>query len=119
MTPIEILLIIVLAIVVLFLVYFFLRGSTGRVSISRPVESRVDEYLDRKFERMIEEWSLVRRPALQAFKRERNEVLDRDEQRIHDLKQIESEMNATLQELEGRLNALEETLGSKESPGRW
>lgn len=119
MTPIEIALIVVLAFIVLFLVYFFLRGSTGKVSLSRPVESRVDEYLDRRFERMIEEWSLVRRPALQSFKRERNEALDRDEQQIQNLKEFEHEMNATLQELEGRLNALEETLGSKESPGRW
>ena len=115
MTTIEMLLIFILAILVIFLVYYFLRGSTGKVSLSRPVESRVDEYLDRKFERIIEEWSLVRRPKLQKFKDERNEALDRDEERIQMLKTFENEMKTSITELEERLNALEDSLAAKES----
>ncbi|WP_319538584.1 hypothetical protein [uncultured Methanospirillum sp.] len=115
MTPIEILLIVILAILIIFLVYYFFRGSGGRVALSRPVESRIDEYLDRKFERFVEEWSLVRRPVLNAFKDDRNAALDRDEERIVTLKKFESEMKTTLDDLEGRLNALEDSLATEKT----
>lgn len=49
MTLIEILLIILILLVVDFLLFWFFQGSSGRVSLRRPVESRVDEYLDRRF----------------------------------------------------------------------
>ncbi|NLV26073.1 MAG: hypothetical protein GXY48_02735 [Methanomicrobiales archaeon] len=115
MTPLEIVLIIILIAVTLFLVYYFFRGSTGNLAISRPVESRVDEYLDRKFDQMIEEWSLVRKPQLQKFKDERNDLLDHDEERIQKLKEYEAEMKKNLTELEGRLDTLENTLEIKKS----
>ncbi|MFH0967186.1 MAG: hypothetical protein V1862_05845 [Methanobacteriota archaeon] len=97
----------------IYLVYYFFRGSTGKLSLSRPVESRIDEYLDRRFEHLIEEWSLVRRPRLQKFKDDRNEALDLDEARIQMLRTFENEMKTNLTELEGRLNALENTLAKK------
>ena len=115
MTPLEIVLIIILIAVTLFLVYYFFRGSTGNLAISRPVESRVDEYLDRKFDQMIEEWSLIRKPHLQKFKDERNDLLDHDEERIQKLKEYEAEMKKNLTELEGRLDTLENSLETKES----
>jgi hypothetical protein len=115
MTPVEILLIVILAILIIFLVYYFFRGSGGRIALSRPVESRVDEYLDRKFERFVEEWSLVRRPVLNSFKDDRNSALDQDEKQIVTLKKFESEMKTTLDDLEGRLNALEDSLATKKS----
>ncbi len=117
MTIIEILLIVILALVIIYLAYFFFRGAKGEISFRRPVESRVDEYLDRKFERYVEEWSLVRRPVLSRFKDERNLALDQDEERIGNLKKFESEMKSTLDELEGRLNALEDSLAA-EKPAR-
>jgi hypothetical protein len=118
MTYLEIFLIVLFALIVVFLVYFFLRGSTGKVSITRPVESRIDEYLDRRFERIIEEWSLVRRPKLQKYKEERGEDLTHDEENIRMLKRFENDMKSNLTELEVRLNALEDTLAAKESGKR-
>lgn len=115
MTLLEILLIILLVAILLYLIYYFLRGSTGKISLSRPVESRVDEYLDRKFEQMIEEWSLVRRTRLSRFTDEQNQVLNRDEARIAEMKQFESEMKVSLEELEERLDVLEKSLAAKES----
>jgi hypothetical protein len=113
MTIPEILLIILIACVVIFLVYYFFRGSTGRMAITRPVESRVDEYLDRRFERIIEEWSLIRNPQLQKFKAEQSGTLDKDEEHIRVLKNFESDMKTNLSELEARLNALEDSLAVK------
>lgn len=107
MTFLEIFLIIILIAVTLFLVYYFFRGSTGNIAITRPVESRVDEYLDRKFDHIIEEWSLVRKPQLQKFKDERSDLLDHDEERIQKLKEYEAEMKKNLIELEIRVNSLE------------
>ncbi len=118
MTIVEILLIIILAVLIIFLVYYFFRGSTGRLTLSRPVESRVDEYLDRRFEQIVDEWSLVRRPRLQRFKDERNRVLERDEENIAILKSFENEMKTTLSDLEDRLDALEDTLAAKDSTRR-
>lgn len=118
MTIVEILLLIILAVLIIFLVYYFFRGSTGKLSLARPVESRVDEYLDRRFEQIIDEWSLVRRPRLQRFKDERNRALDRDEEHMVMLKSFENEMKTTLTDLEDRLNALEDSLAAKESTRR-
>jgi len=87
-------------------------------TLSRPVESRVDEYLDRRFEQIVDEWSLVRRPRLQRFKDERNRVLERDEENIAILKSFENEMKTTLSDLEDRLDALEDTLAAKDSTRR-
>lgn len=115
MTELELLLIIIITLLIVFLVYYFFRGSTGRLALKRPVESRIDEYLDRKFERVIEEWSLVRRPRLQKFRDEQGEILDRNEEQIRKLKTFEAEMKETLTDLEGRLNALEDSLATKES----
>jgi len=119
MTPVEILVIVILAILIIFLVYYFFRGSGGRIALSRPVESRIDEYLDRKFERFVEEWSLVRRPVLNTFKDDRNAALDHDEEQIVMLKSFESEMKTTLDELEGRLNALEDSLAAEKTDRKW
>ena len=109
------LLIIILAILILFAVYYFFRGSGGKIALTRPVESRVDEYLDRKFERLVEEWSLVRRSGLAKFKDDRNQALDHDEEQIAVLKNYETEMKTTLSDLEGRLNALEDSLAAQKS----
>ena len=113
MTTIEWLLIIIVLLVVIFLVYYFFRGSGGKITLSRPVESRIDEYLDRRFEHLVEEWSLVRKPRLQKFKDDRNSTLDQDESKIEMLKAFENEMKMNLNELEGRLNALEDSLAKK------
>ncbi|HWQ67370.1 MAG TPA: hypothetical protein VN372_10915 [Methanospirillum sp.] len=118
MTTIEFLLIFIFAVILLFLVYYFFKGSYGNIAISRPVESRVDEYLDRRFEKIVEQWSLVRRPDLHKFTSDRNETLDRDEERIRMLKNYENDMKSSLIELEDRLNALEESLTSEKSGSR-
>jgi hypothetical protein len=110
MTIFEILLIIIIAVVIIYLVHFFFHGSTRKITLSRPVESRIDEYLDRRFEHLIEEWSLVRKPRLQRFKEDQNEILDQNEERIRMLKEFEIKMKTNLTELEGRLNALEDSL---------
>ena len=55
--------------VILFLVYYFFRGAKGDIALTRPVESRVDEYLDRRFQSMVEEWQLVSRPKLADVQR--------------------------------------------------
>ena len=117
MTLLEILLIILLAAILLYLIYYFLRGSTGKISLSRPVESRVDEYLDRRFAQLVEEWGVVRRPAIKRFKEKRNGVLDADEGKIADIKKFESEFVDNLSSLEARLDALERSLDTKK-PGK-
>jgi hypothetical protein len=113
MTLLEILLIILVIIIIVFILYWFFQGSSGRISWRRPVESRVDEYLDRRFAEIIDEWGVVRRPAARRFNDERNQALDTDESRISELKDYENEMNGTLTQLEARLDALEKTLDSK------
>jgi len=113
MTLIEILLIILIILVIAFLLFWFLYGSSGRVSLRRPVESRVDEYLDRRFAMLVEEWGVVRRPALKRFKEQRNTLLDADEAKIEEMKEFESEFMGNLSDLEARLDALERTFDSK------
>ena len=113
MTLIEFLLIILIILVIGFMIFWFLRGSSGKVSLRRPVESRVDEYLDRRFAQLVDDWSVVRRPAVKRFKDERNEILDDNEKKIAEVKQFESEFMKDLSDLEVRLDALERTLDSE------
>jgi hypothetical protein len=109
-----ILLVIILC-VILFLVYYFFRGQKGNISLSRPVESRVDEYLDRRFQSMVEEWDLVSRPKLQTWKEQRTPAIEQDEARLRELKDYESGMQTTLASLEARLDTLEKELARKGS----
>ncbi|MDD3574323.1 hypothetical protein [Methanospirillum sp.] len=113
MTLIEILLIILIILVILFMLFWFFQGTTGRISLRRPVESRVDEYLDRRFARLIEDYEVVRRPKLNRFKDERGTVLDTDAQKIAELKQFENEFTQNLSDLEARLDELEKSFDSK------
>lgn len=112
---IDILLIILVVAIIAFMIYYLLKGSKGRLEISRPIESRVDEYLDRRFENLIEEWSLVSRPKLNAFRDRTAQQISGEEQRIADLTKYEEELTATLNSLEGRLNALEKDLVSPDA----
>ncbi|MFZ1128394.1 hypothetical protein [Methanoregula sp.] len=101
--------------VILFLVYYFFRGAKGDIALTRPVESRVDEYLDRRFQSMVEEWQLVSRPKLATFKEQRIPEIKQDEARIAELKNFESGMQTTLASLEARLDTLEKELARKGS----
>ena len=101
--------------VVLFLVYYFFRGARGNISLTRPVESRVDEYLDRRFQSMVEEWELVSHPRLASFKEQRTPEIEQDEARLLDLKNYESGMQTHLESLEARLDTLEKELARKDN----
>ncbi|MCQ8894086.1 MAG: hypothetical protein NQU46_05585 [Methanolinea sp.] len=107
MTIIEGLLVLILIVLIAFTLYYYLRGSTGRLDISRPLESRIDEYLDRKFDMLIEEWSLVRRPQAEQFRDEKMTLLARDEERMAALKAFEKDFGEELNRLEERIEALE------------
>jgi len=100
---------------VIFLVYYFFRGAKGDLSLARPVESRVDEYLDRRFQSMVEEWQLVSRQRLRNFREEREKDLEQDEARLAELKNYEAGMQTTLSSLEARLDTLEKELSRKGS----
>lgn len=113
MTLIEILLIVLIILIFAFLLFWFYQGSSGRVSLRRPVESRVDEYLDRRFAQLVEEWGVVRRPALKRFKEKHGSVLDSDDGKIAEMKQFETEFIDNLSTLEARLDALERSLDTK------
>lgn len=99
----------------IFLVYYFFRGQKGDISLARPVESRVDEYLDRRFQGMIEEWQLVSRPRLRIFEEQHAQEIDGNEARLTELKKYEAGMQTTLVSLEARLDALEKELAHKGS----
>ena len=111
MTPLEAVLIVIIIALILFVIYYYWRGTQGKISLARPVESRVDEYLDRRFEMMIEEWSLVSKGRLQSFRTSRDPVLASNEEKVAALKDFRDEMNENLGRLEDRLNALEKELG--------
>jgi len=113
MDLLEFIIILVIIGAVVCFVYYFLRGSSAKISLTRPVESRVDEYLDRKFESMVEEWELVTQPKLQRFKEQRIKELEQDEARLGEVKQFESDMQSSLQKLEARLDAIEKDLAQK------
>lgn len=113
MTPLEAVLIIILVAILLFLIYYYWRGAKGEVSLARPVESRVDEYLDRRFELMIEEWSLVSRARLQSFRQSKDQVLLANEEKVASLKDFSDTMENSLKTLEERLDALEKKTWKK------
>lgn len=104
-----IILVLILA-AVIFMVYWFFRGKTGSISLTRPVESRVDEYLDRRFQAMVEEWELVSRPRLKKFQDQHGREIETEEARIAELKRFEAGMQTNLSSLEARLDALEKDL---------
>jgi len=114
MTGLEILLIILLMILLIagiaFILFYYFRGSGGHVSITRPMESRVDEYLDRHFERMVDEWSLMDRYQVRSFSSSKEPTLSGDEEKVGALREFEGEMNKTLDSLEERLNVLEKQI---------
>ena len=112
MTPAEILLTIIVIALIAFILYYYFKGSAGHVSISRPVESRVDEYLDRHFEQMVDEWSLMDTYQVRTFREHNDPALTDEEKRMGGLKEFRHEMTDTLTGLEERLNVLErETRG--------
>lgn len=107
-----VILVLVLAVTV-FLVYYFFRGQKGDIELSRPVESRVDEYLDRRFQSMVAEWELVSRPRLERFRERASLEIEGDERRVAELKEYETGMQTTLASLEARLDALEKEFAAK------
>ena len=107
MTVVEALLLILVLALIAFFVYYYFRGTSGKVSITRPMESRVDEYLDRRFEQMVSEWSLMNKYQVRSFKEKKEEILADQENKVEDLKDFEHDMIDTLARLEERLNALE------------
>ncbi len=115
MELLEFIILALVLLVTLFLVYYFFRGQKGNISLTRPVESRVDEYLDRRFQSLVEEWQLVTRPRLSSFKEQRYRRVEQDEARVAELKNYELAMQDTLDSLEARLDALETELAQKGS----
>jgi hypothetical protein len=114
MTWLEFLVAILLIGILLLIVYYYFRGSSGKVSIRKPMESRIDEYLDRRFESIIQEYSLVRTPQLKGFKEMNTPLLDESEARAHALEKAEADLTATMDDLDRRLDALEhEVAGTK------
>ena len=111
MTPLEAALIIIVVAILLFFIYYYWKGAKGDVSLARPVESRVDEYLDRRFELMIEEWSLVSRAKLQSFRQSKDQILESNEDKVASLKDFSETMEGSLKKLEDRLDALEKQAG--------
>jgi hypothetical protein len=106
-------LIVVILCALIFLIYYFIRGQKGDISLDRPVESRVDEYLDRRFQQMVEEWQLVSHPKLQQFKEQHYKEIENDEVRLAELKKYESGMQTTLSNLEARLDTVEKEFAQK------
>jgi len=107
MTLLEILLLLLIVAVIAFMLYYVLTGSKGKIDIRRPIESRVDEYLDRRFEDLIREWSLVTKPRLRSFHERADQLLTTEEQRIAALTTFEEKISADLDAMEARLDALE------------
>ena len=100
---------------IIFLVYYFFRGQKGDISLTSPMESRVDEFLDRRFQSMVEEWELVSHPKLQKFMQQRTPDIEQNEARLAELKNYETGMNSTLASLEARLDTVEKELAQKGS----
>lgn len=115
----EALLILIILAFVLFVLYYLLKGSTGRVVVTRPIESRIDEYLDQRFEDMVREWSLTTKSKLNRFERKEIPRLETNEARVAELKKFGTDMNLTLDNLEERINVLEkELVVEKKGPGQ-
>jgi hypothetical protein len=98
-----------------FLIYYYFRGAKGDIALTRPVESRVDEYLDRRFENLVDEWQLIDQQKLQRFKEQKSKELEQDEARITDLKKFELDLESSLTKLETRLDNIEKGLAQKGS----
>ena len=113
MELLEFIIIVVCLCAIIFLIYYFIRGAKGDFSLARPVESRVDEYLDRRFQSMVEEWQLVSHPKLQQFKEKHYKEIENDEARLAELKKYESGMQTTLSNLETRLDTVEKEFAQK------
>ena len=96
-----------------FLIYYYFRGAKGDLSVTRPVESRVDEYLDRRFENLVDEWQLIDKQKLQRFKEQKSKELEQDEARMTDLKKFELDLESSLTKLEIRLDNIEKGLAQK------
>jgi hypothetical protein len=107
MTWLEALALLLIVGIMFFLIYYYFRGAKGNIELRRPMESRVDEYLDRRFESIIEEYSLVRTPRLQGFRQLNEPLLAEDEARVQGLKKAEEDLTTTLDDLGKRLDALE------------
>ncbi len=110
MTPFEIFLLIVLIAVIFLFIYYYFKGAKGDIALTRPAESRVDEYLDRRFESVVTEWALLRTPAVRRFKEEHEPQLEKNEVMVSDLDGFEKEITATLGRLEERLDAVEKEI---------
>ncbi|MDP2796677.1 MAG: hypothetical protein Q8N94_04110 [Methanoregula sp.] len=115
MELLEFIIIVIILCALIFLIYYFIRGAKGDISLARPVESRVDEYLDRRIQNMVEEWQLVSRPKLQKFREKHYKEIENDEVRLAELKKYESGMQTTLLNLEARLDTVEKELARKGS----
>ena len=96
-----------------FLIYYYFRGAKGDISLTHPVESRVDEYLDRRFESLVEEWQLIDQQKLQKFKEQKSKELEQDEARLADLKKFEMDLENSLIQLESRLDGIEKGLAQE------
>jgi len=107
MTIIEGILVILIVALIAIVIYWYAKGKSGPISLTHPVESRVDEYLDRRFEMMIDEWALRDKSQVRAFRTEKDPVLDGEEARINALKSFREQMTDNLTQLEDRLDALE------------
>jgi hypothetical protein len=110
MTLLEAILAILLIAVIIIAIYFYFRGAKGKLSITSPVESRVDEYLDRRFESMVTEWALVRGPTVKKFKTQHEPILDENDAKVADIQTFEREINNTLSGMEERLDHLEKEI---------
>ena len=96
-----------------FLIYYYFRGAKGDISLTHPMESRVDEYLDRRFESLVEEWQLIDQQKLQKFKEQKSKELEQDEARLTDLKKFEIDLENSLIQLESRLDGIEKGLAQE------
>jgi len=96
-----------------FLIYYYFRGAKGDLSLTHPMESRVDEYLDRRFESLVEEWQLIDQQKLQRFKEQKSKELEQDEARLADLKKFEIDLENSLIQLETRLDGIEKGLAQE------
>jgi len=101
-----------------FLIYYYFRGAKGDISLTHPMESRVDEYLDRRFESLVEEWQLIDQSKLQKFKEQKSRELEQDEARLTDLKKFEIDLENSLIQLESRLDGIEKGLAQERTTGK-
>jgi len=114
----EFLVIIIFIGAAFFLIYYYFRGAKGDIAITRPMESRVDEYLDRRFESLVEEWQLIDHPKLQRFKEQKSKELEQDEARLADIKKFELDLETSLTKMESRLDGIEKGLVKKEGSAK-